>query len=220
MVDWGVVTLSRRLVDVLGRVNDTYPWDHNAHFHPWLLRRLPRRFGRALDVGCGAGELARALAGRAERVTAVDTDPEILERARESGGAVANVEYCLGAAPDGLPPGPYDVITCVAVLHHLPFTEALTRFRRELAPGGTLVVVGCARDEDVRGVVSLALNPLFGLVKNRGRAAVRRPVAMTAPTRPPGMTFSEIAGQARRLLPGARLRRRFFWRYTLVWQAP
>ncbi|MET8609454.1 class I SAM-dependent methyltransferase [Streptomyces misionensis] len=215
-----MVTLSGRLVDVLGRVNDTYPWDHNAHFHPWLLRQLPRRSGRALDVGCGAGELARKLAGRAERVTGIDADPEILERAREAGGAVADVEYTLGAAPDGLPPGPYDVITCVAVLHHLPFADALTRFRRELAPGGTLVVVGCARDEDVRGMVSLALNPLFGLVKNRGRAAVRRPVAMTAPTRRPEMTFSEIAAQARRLLPGARLRRRLFWRYTLVWHAP
>ncbi|MEU2374820.1 class I SAM-dependent methyltransferase [Streptomyces misionensis] len=215
-----MVTLSGRLVDVLGRVNDTYPWDHNAHFHPWLLRQLPRRSGRALDVGCGAGELARKLAGRAERVTGIDADPEILERAREAGGAVADVEYILGAAPDGLPPGPYDVITCVAVLHHLPFADALTRFRRELAPGGTLVVVGCARDEDVRGMVSLALNPLFGLVKNRGRAAVRRPVAMTAPTRRPEMTFSEIAAQARRLLPGARLRRRLFWRYTLVWHAP
>ena len=215
-----MATVLGRLFDALGRFNDAHPWDHNAHYHPWLLRQLPRRFGRALDVGCGAGELARALAGRAERVAGVDADPGILARARESGGAAANVEYTLGAAPDGLPPGPYDVITCVAVLHHLPFTEALTRFRRELAPGGTLVVVGCARDEDVRGVCSLLLNPLFGWVKNRGRAAAERPVTMTAPTRRPEMTYSEIAGQARRLLPGARLRRRLFWRYTLVWQAP
>ncbi|MEW2625703.1 class I SAM-dependent methyltransferase [Streptomyces sp. NPDC048106] len=215
-----MTNLTGRFLGGLQRLNAAYPWDHNAHYHPWLLRQLPKRFGRALDVGCGAGELARLLAARAERVEAVDTDAEILERARELGGAFENVRHTLGAAPDALPPGPYDVITCVAVLHHLPFTEALTRFRAELAPGGTLVVVGCARDEDVRGAASLPLNPLFGWVKNRGRAAVRRPVTMTAPTRQPEMDFSEIAGQARRLLPGARLRRGFFWRYTLVWRAP
>lgn len=57
------------------------------------------------------------------------------------------------------PCGPYDVITCVAALHHLPFTETLTRFRDQLAPGGTLVVVGCAREadavDDALGLVSI-----------------------------------------------------------------
>ncbi|MYQ91649.1 methyltransferase domain-containing protein [Streptomyces sp. SID4946] len=213
-------TSTERLVEGLRRFNDAHPWDHNAHYHPWLLRQLPRRSGRALDVGCGAGELARLLAGRVERVEAVDADPEILARAREHAWAAANVRYTLAAAPDGLPPGPYDVITCVAVLHHLPFAETLTRFRAQLAPGGTLVVVGCARDEDVRGMLSVPLNALFGWVKNRGRAATERPVGMTAPVKGPEMDFSEIAGQARRLLPGVRLRRGFFWRYTLVWRAP
>ncbi|MFH8339874.1 class I SAM-dependent methyltransferase [Streptomyces sp. AM6-12] len=215
-----MATSPGRLTERLRRFNDAHPWDHNAHYHPWLLRQLPPRFGRALDVGCGAGELARLLAGRADRVEAVDSDPAILERAREHGGPGPRVRYTLATAPDGLPPGPYDVITCVAVLHHLPLAEALIRFRAELAPGGTLVVVGCARDEDVRGVLSVPLNALIGWVKNRGRPAAERPAGMTAPVRPPETDFSEIAGQARRLLPGARLRRGFFWRYTLVWRAP
>ncbi|AOR33629.1 SAM-dependent methyltransferase [Streptomyces fodineus] len=216
--------LPGRLVDALDRFNAAHPWDHNAHYHPWLLRQLPRRFARALDVGCGSGDLVRLLAERGEWVQGVDSDSEILQRARELTGPAAPVGYSLGAAPQEIPAGPYDVISCVAVLHHLPFAEALDRFKKELAPGGTLVVVGCARAaspvDHALGLVAIPLNALTGWVKNRGRAGSPRPVSMTARTREPELSFEEIGRQARRLLPGVRLRRRLFWRYTLVWRAP
>ncbi|MER5547038.1 class I SAM-dependent methyltransferase [Streptomyces sp. NPDC001130] len=219
-----MTTPPSRLVAALHRFNAAHPWDHNAHYHRWLLRQLPRRFGSALDVGCGSGDLVRRLAGRAESVVGVDADPRILDRARELTGATAPVTYTRATAPHGLPAGPYDVITCVAVLHHLPCADTLTRFRRELAPGGTLVVVGCARPEGALdhaiSLTAVPLNALMGWAKNRGRATARRPVSMTAPVRDPELTLTEIAREAGRLLPGARLRRRLFWRYTLVWRAP
>ncbi|MGW3141648.1 class I SAM-dependent methyltransferase [Streptomyces sp. NPDC001139] len=214
--------LTPRVLAALARFNADHPWDHNAHYHPWLLRQLPRRFGRALDVGCGTGDLARLLAGRAEEVRGVDSDPGIVERARElSGGRYRHVTFSTAHAPDGLPPGAYDVITCVAVLHHLPLTETLARFRDELAPGGTLVVVGLAREEAfvdrLLSHASIPLNAAVGWAKNKGRTAPR-PASMTAVTRPADATFAEIACEARRVLRGARLRRRLFWRYTLVWR--
>ncbi|MFG3202838.1 class I SAM-dependent methyltransferase [Streptomyces sp. NPDC048192] len=214
-----------RVEDALHRFNAAHPWDHNAHYHPWLLRQLPRRRLRAaLDVGCGSGDLARLLARRAESVVAVDAEPRILDRARELTDPGVPVSYVLAAAPDGLPAGPYDVITCVAVLHHLPFAETLTRLRSELAPGGTLLVVGCARAagpvDHALGLAAVPLNALTGWVKTRGRPVTGRPVSMTAPTREPGMTCDEVERAARRVLPGARFRRRLFWRYTLVWRAP
>ncbi|GAA2481731.1 class I SAM-dependent methyltransferase [Streptomyces longisporus] len=215
--------LTPRLLHVLERFNSAHPWDHNAHYHPWLLRQLPRRFGRALDVGCGTGDLVRLLAGRAREVHGVDSDPGIVEKARElTGDGYAHVTYSVADAPDGLPPGPYDVITCVAVLHHLPLAETLTRLRRQLAPGGTLLIVGLARDETfvarLLGCASIPLNAATGWVKNRGRTAPR-PASMTAVTRPAETTYAEIVREARRILPGARLRRRLFWRYTLVARA-
>ncbi|WP_345051344.1 class I SAM-dependent methyltransferase [Streptomyces rameus] len=216
-------TFTARLLGALHRFNAAHPWDHNAHHHRWVLRQLPRRFGAALDVGCGSGELARLLGRRAREVHGIDADAEIVARARESTDAAASVRYSVADASGPLPAGPYDVITCVAVLHHLPFTETLTRLGQQLTPGGTLVVVGCARAsgpvDHALGLVALALNPLLGWAKNRGRAA-HPPVSMTARTREPEMTFAEISRAARRLLPGARLRRRLFWRYTLVWRAP
>ncbi|MFI9806544.1 class I SAM-dependent methyltransferase [Streptomyces sp. NPDC052301] len=216
--------LPSRIVDALQRFNAAHPWDHNARYHPWLLRQVPRRFRAGLDVGCGSGDLVRLLARRAEAVVGVDADAGILESARKLTGADLPVTYALASAPDDLPAGPHDVITCVAVLHHIPFAETLARLRQELAPGGTLVVVGCARDaspvDHLLGLVSIPLNAATGWRKNRGRPEASRPVSMTAPTREPEMTFDEISRAARRLLPGARLRRRLFWRYTLVWRAP
>ncbi|MCD9878199.1 class I SAM-dependent methyltransferase [Streptomyces guryensis] len=216
--------LTPRVLRALERFNSAHPWDHNAHYHPWLLRQLPRSFGRALDVGCGTGDLVRLLAGRAKEVHGVDSDPGIVAKARElTGDGYAHVTYSVADAPDGLPPGSYDVITCVAVLHHLPLAGTLTRLWQQLAPGGRLLIVGLARDEtfvgQLLGYASIPLNAATGWVKHRGRTAPR-PASMTAVTRPADVTYAEIVREARRVLPGARLRRRLFWRYTLVARAP
>lgn len=138
--------LTPRVLQALQRFNDAHPWSHNAHYHPWLLRQLPRRFDRALDVGCGAGDLARLLATRAAQVHGVDSDPQIIAGARELTGPDTPVTFTVADARS-LEVATYDVITCVAVLHHLPLPETLARFRRQLAPGGTLVIVGCARED-------------------------------------------------------------------------
>ncbi|GGW84846.1 class I SAM-dependent methyltransferase [Streptomyces caelestis] len=216
-----MTSLPRRVLRALDRFHAARPWDHNAHFHRWILRQFPRRVESALDVGCGSGDLARLLAGRAQRVHGVDADPAITARARELTSTALPVTYTVADAPAGLPDGPYDVITCVAVLHHLPFSRALEAFRDRLAPGGTLVIVGVARErtpaDHLLSVASVPLNIVMALLENRGRPAPR-PVSMTARTSPADMTFPEIVREARAVLPGARLRRRLFWRYTLVWR--
>ncbi|MFF6953930.1 class I SAM-dependent methyltransferase [Streptomyces iakyrus] len=213
--------LPRRILRALERFHAARPWDHNAHFHPWILRQLPGRVGTALDVGCGTGDLARQLARRARRVHGIDADPEITARARELTPATAPVTYTAADALTGPGDGPYDVITCVAAVHHLPFEQALRTFRDRLAPGGILVIVGVARErtpvDRLLGIASVPLNIVMALLKNRGRP-VPRPVSMTARTRPAELTFTEIARQARAVLPGVRLRRRLLWRYTLVWR--
>lgn len=209
-----------RIVRALEQFHATHPWDHNAHYHRWILRRLPRRFDSALDVGSGSGDLARLLASRAGAVHGIDMDPTILARARELTAPAAPVAFSAGDALKEVPPGPYDVITCVATIHHMPFSDALTHFRQHLAPGGTLVVVGLSRPQSrsdhLIGAVAIPSNVAMAWIKNKGRKAPR-PASMTAPTQPATMTFADIVRDARRALPGARLRRRLFWRYTLVW---
>ncbi|MCL7495074.1 class I SAM-dependent methyltransferase [Streptomyces sp. MCA2] len=211
---------SHRVLQALEQFNAAHPWDHNAHYHRWLLRQLPQRFDSALDIGSGSGDLARLLATRANEVRGIDSDPTIVSQAQRLTPAATPVTFTVADALTGIPAGSYDVITCVATIHHLPFTEALTVFRRHLAPGGTLVVVGLSRAQTagdyLLGAVASPLNAATGWLKNKGRRAPR-PASMTARTRPADMSFPDIVSEAQDALPGARLRRRLFWRYTLVW---
>ncbi|MBT2479412.1 bifunctional 2-polyprenyl-6-hydroxyphenol methylase/3-demethylubiquinol 3-O-methyltransferase UbiG [Streptomyces sp. ISL-94] len=213
-------TLLHRLFRALDRFPAAHPWDHNAHYHRWIMRQLPRRFEKALDVGSGSGDLARLLASRATSVLAVDADPAIVARARELTPPGAPAAFTVADARTEVAAGPYDVITCVATIHHLPFSDTLIRLRRHLAPGGTLVVVGVARARSLGdhflGAAALPANVAMAWIKNKGRKAPR-PDSMTAPARPATMTFADIVADARRVPPGVRLRRRLFWRSTLVW---
>ncbi|MGW7576499.1 class I SAM-dependent methyltransferase [Streptomyces sp. NPDC054765] len=212
--------LPHRVLRALDQFNAAHPWDHNAHYHRWILRQLPRHFDSALDIGSGSGDLARLLATRANEVQGIDSDPLIISQAQKLTPPAIPVSFTVADALTGIPAGPYDVITCVATLHHLPFTEALTVLRRRLAPGGTLVVVGLSRartaGDYLLGAAASPLNAATGWLKNKGRKAPR-PVSMTALTRPADMAYSDIVSAAHDALPGARLRRRLFWRYTLVW---
>jgi 2-polyprenyl-3-methyl-5-hydroxy-6-metoxy-1,4-benzoquinol methylase len=58
----------------LDGVNARHPWNHNEHFHGWILRSLPARRQAAVDVGCGSGVLAGKLASRFAHVTGIDAD--------------------------------------------------------------------------------------------------------------------------------------------------
>ncbi|GHH52648.1 class I SAM-dependent methyltransferase [Lentzea cavernae] len=196
-------------------------WNHNAWYRRWLLRQLPSRARSALDVGCGLGELARELKATGVvtgEVTAIDASARMIERASATGAGVRWIHGDVFTHDLGR----YDVVTAEASLHHLPLREGLTRLAGLVGPGGTLVVVGlymtATPADRAMEVVTLPANALVGLAKAlRGGEQPHdpeMPVVMHAPT------LAEIRAAAREILPGARVRRRLFWRYSMVWHAP
>jgi len=205
----------------LDQFNHRHPWRHNDYFHGWILRRLPARRQRALDAGCGRGQLAALLAGQFGRVDGIDRDAEMARVAADR--FAGDDRVTIRQLPFGDVSGEYDVITMVAALHHMDLESALRHAASLLADGGRLLVVGLARvatpGDAAFELASAVLNPLMGLARHP-RAAREPWAGPDVPIADPAQTFSEISAGARRVLPGARLRRRLFFRYTLEWTKP
>ena len=126
-------------------------WDPTSEFRP-LHEINPLRLGhierlaggfagkRVLDVGCGGGILAEAMAARGAQVTGIDLAEKPLKVAMlhglESGSGVS---YRLVAA-EALAldaPESFDVVTCMEMLEHVPDPASIVRACSQLVrPGG------------------------------------------------------------------------------------
>jgi SAM-dependent methyltransferase len=203
--------------------------DHNAWYHRLLLRQVPPGTSRVLDVGCGAGALARELARRVDRVDALDRDPAMVALARR--GAPAGLTVIEGdALTVDLPAGGYDAVLSLSSLHHLPLRSALQRMAGWLRPGGVLAAVALPRtDLPAELPVELAAavgHRALGTAVSAGRALTGRPLLARAPehaampVREPELTTRQVRSAAEQVLPGVRVRRLVFWRYLLTWTSP
>ena len=111
------------------------------------LRLVPDlRDTRVLDVACGQGLAARALAqAGAASVTGVDLAPEMIEAARRYEAAQPlGIRYLIDDAQTlgTLDDASFDVVTCQLGLMDIPdLAAALASAARVLRPGGSLVLV-------------------------------------------------------------------------------
>jgi SAM-dependent methyltransferase len=202
-------------------------WDHNAHYHAVLLRRVPDGCGAALDVGCGSGAFATLLAERAATVLGIDLSPEMVRLARRRLAPFPGAEVRVADfAEEELPGESFDCVASIATLHHLPLRSTLVKMAGLLRPGGVLLVLDLYRAATLSDrLCDLAAVPLdvgFSLVR-RGRLRPPREVRETwsAHARTDVYpTLAEVRRASGELLPGARVRRHLFWRYSLVWRKP
>jgi len=128
-------------------------WDLEGEFRPlhainplrleWIERQAPLAGRDVLDVGCGGGILAEAMAQRGARVTGIDLAEKPLRVAQlhllESG---LQVRYELSSPEDlaAAHPESFDVLTCMEMLEHVPDpARAVAACARLLRPGGTAI---------------------------------------------------------------------------------
>jgi SAM-dependent methyltransferase len=178
-------------------------------------------------VGCGTGRLTRELRAVIPRVTGIDRDEQSIAVARAR-DVTGDIEYRCGDFLDlPLTPGCFGLVTAVASLHHMNAAAALNRMREQLRPGGTLVIIGLAREGLSPG---LALNAP-AVVDARIQRFRHRPGPRSGGARPasgyqppvvwpPGETYRQIRRLAGTLLPGMRYRRHLLWRYSICWVKP
>ena len=98
-------------------------------FAPFVLARLPPPPARILEIGCGSGELARALSAARYDVTAIDPNAPEGEQFRR----VSFEEFEES--------GPFDAVVASRSLHHIhDLGAALDKVLRLLGPDGVLVL--------------------------------------------------------------------------------
>ncbi|HEV8503071.1 MAG TPA: methyltransferase domain-containing protein [Casimicrobiaceae bacterium] len=109
-----------------------------------LIARIPLAAPATIvDLGCGAGNVARVLADRfaGATVDGVDSDAAMLARAREETAADPRFRWTEADLAGWHPPYPVDVIFSNAALHWVDGHEALfPALVRKLAPHGVLAV--------------------------------------------------------------------------------
>lgn len=188
-------------------------WNHNIHYHGLIMAAIPAGCQRALDVGCGEGMLARKLAGHVPNVVGIDQHAASIDQARHQNVA-GQIEYVLGDfLTYPFEPASFGLITCVAALHHMDATAALTRMKLLLAPGGTLIINGLARSR----LPDLPMDAA-AIIANLGYRLTRTRWNHPSPAIwPPPHNYRQIRALARESLPGARYQRLLLWRYSITW---
>ncbi len=96
--------------------------------------------GRALDIGCGVGRLALAMAAHAERVVGYDPAASMLDLARKRAASEGSSNAVF---VDRLPVGPFDWLNSYIVFQHIPPKEGLALLEKVLAkaaPGAFLTL--------------------------------------------------------------------------------
>ena len=119
--------------------------------------------GNVLDIGTGTGRMIELFAGKADRLTAIDNNAEMLRLARAKlsalplpANAISQIEIMLGdfnALP--LADGSYDTILLHQVLHYAQAPErVIAEAARVLAASGRMMIVDFAPHdrEELRSV--------------------------------------------------------------------
>ncbi|MCC6249380.1 MAG: bifunctional 2-polyprenyl-6-hydroxyphenol methylase/3-demethylubiquinol 3-O-methyltransferase UbiG [Rubrivivax sp.] len=126
-------------------------WDPDSEFRPlhqinplrlgWIDGLAVLRGKDVLDVGCGGGLLAEAMARSGARVTGIDLASRALGVARlhalEAGMTGLEYREIAVEALAAQQPGAFDVVTCMEMLEHVPDAASVVRACAQLVrPGG------------------------------------------------------------------------------------
>lgn len=189
-------------------------WNHNTAFHDELVADVKARGGRVLDIGCGDGLLVHRLAPLAEHVVGIDPHHEIISRAQVRLASVSNVTLIADDFLEMPMKEQYDTITCVATLHHMDIRAALSKMHQTLAPGGRVLIIGLTANKSIMDYLLSGLVLLPIRIMDRLHGGMKDIGVQIAE---PKESLGEIRQVAHEILPGAIIRRRFYYRYSLVW---
>ncbi|MEO1186620.1 MAG: class I SAM-dependent methyltransferase, partial [Cyanobacteria bacterium J06636_27] len=153
-------------------LNEQQGWNHNSHYHRFLLKQLPLKCKIILDIGCGTGEFSRLLAKRADKVIAIDLSPNMIEIAKEKSKQYPNIDFQVADVLQwDFPSEEFDAIISIATVHHLAVEELLSNLKTALKLGGKLIILDLLEHENLgdklSDFIAVPLNYFFQTTKNR-----------------------------------------------------
>lgn len=186
-------------------------WDPDGEFrtlheiNPLRVAYIERQVGalggkKILDIGCGGGILAEALAQRGARVTGIDVAAAALDVARlHLHDSQLEIDYQLATAEDfatGNAAG-FDVVTCLEMLEHVPDPESvIVAAARLLKPGGRLLLSTINRNPKAFALAIVGAEYLLRLLP-RGTHDYRnfiKPSELAASLRAAGLRPVDLSG--------------------------
>jgi 2-polyprenyl-6-hydroxyphenyl methylase / 3-demethylubiquinone-9 3-methyltransferase len=126
-------------------------WDPESEFRPlhqinplrleWIDKLVPLAGKQVLDVGCGGGILAEAMARRGAQVLGIDLALKALKVAQlhalEQNVSQLDYREVAAEALADEQPGRFDVVTCMEMLEHVPDPASVVQACATLTkPGG------------------------------------------------------------------------------------
>ena len=188
-------------------------WDRESEFKP-LHDINPLRVGyiekhaqglagkRVVDIGCGGGILAEAMAQKGAEVTGIDMAEISLKVARmhlyESG---LEIDYQQVTAETFAEENQarFDVVTCLEMLEHVPDPgSVIDAAARLLAPGGSLFLSTLNRNPKSFAFAILGAEYLLGMLP-RGTHQYRRfikPSEIATRLRANGLRLTDLSGMS------------------------
>jgi ubiquinone/menaquinone biosynthesis C-methylase UbiE len=98
-----------------------------------------------LDVGCGTGAITRGIAemvGPTGRVVGVDSNPALIDKARQAYGAIPGLEFAIGDIFSLPYRDEFDIVTSARVLQWLSNPlGALNTLKAAVRPGGRVLIL-------------------------------------------------------------------------------
>lgn len=185
-------------------------WDPQSEFRP-LHEINPLRLGwidslaritgkQVIDVGCGGGILAEAMAEREAQVTGIDLSEKALKVAKlhllESGRKVEYLAISAEAIAEQRPEA-YDVVTCMEMLEHVPDPASTVAACAGLCkPGGWLFFSTINRNPKSYLFAILGAEYILNLLPKGTHewSKFLKPAELSRYTRQAGLDLVEIKG--------------------------
>jgi 2-polyprenyl-6-hydroxyphenyl methylase / 3-demethylubiquinone-9 3-methyltransferase len=187
-------------------------WDPGSEFRPlhtinpvrleWIEASAGVKGKRVLDVGCGGGILAEAMAAKGAQVTGIDLADKALSVAKlhslESGVQVDYRAISAEALAQEMP-GAFDIVTCMEMLEHVPQPSLVVQACATLVkPGGAVFFSTINRNAKAYALAIVGAEYVLGLLPKgtHDYAKLIKPSELAGFARTAGLDVQEIRGMS------------------------